>query len=308
MDFKDYYKILGIEPNASQDEIKRSFKKLARKYHPDVSNEPDAQARFQEVSEAYEVLKDKDKRAEYDQLKDYLANGGAQSDQGFQFRQHQFGPGAGFEDILNTIFGGQGFGGDGFRGQDFGARGFGNSFGHGQSQPSADLHHNLDITLEEARHGGQRQLRLRTTQGEKTINVKIPAGITQGKELRLKGQGDKQSGTRQGDLYLRINILPHQQFRLDGNHVEYTLPVSPWEAALGESLEVPTLDGRVRMKIPAGSQTGNRLRLKNKGLGKDGDQYVVLRIVNPEISSDEQRAAFEKLKETFATFSARSGH
>jgi curved DNA-binding protein len=298
VDFKDYYKVLGIEPTATQEEIKRTYKKLARKYHPDVSDEPNAQQHFQEVSEAYEVLKNKDKRAEYDELREYVNNpnrfqrGGAQG-QHFNF-DSDFSAEGQFEDLLRSIFGDRaGFGaGAGYAPRGFTVRG-------------RDMHHELKVTLEEAYAGGNRSLRLVTSAGHKSINVKIPSGVTEGKELRLKGQGEAGSGPDSaGDLYLKIAFEKHPLFEADGDDITLVLPVAPWEAALGISTEVPTLGGKVNLKIPANSQNGSRLRLKGRGLG-NGDQFVILRIVNPKVESDEQRAAFETLRQSF-DFSPRT--
>lgn len=296
MEFTDYYVVLGIEPTATQEEIKRAFKKLARKYHPDVSTEDDAQAHFQAVSEAYEMLKDSAKRAEYDELRTYVSSQGRQgADQGFRFDQHDFGGDPRFEDILSSIFGRQGFDKGGFSGN------------QGFRQPGRDLHYAIKISLEEAHNGGEKQIRLQTQRGEKTINVKIPAGIGSGKELRLRGQGEPGSGKGDaGDLYLQIEYAPHPQFEVDGQDIVLVLPVSPWEAALGDSVEVPTLGSRVKLRIPANSHNGSRLRLKGKGLAKTGDQIVVLKLVNPKASTDAERAAFETLAASFSDFNPRT--
>lgn len=287
MDFKDYYQVLGLAPSATADEIKRTYKKLARKYHPDVSDEPDAQRKFQEVSEAYEVLKDQEKRAEYDELYQYVNNpnqfrrGGGQH---FNFDSN-FSAEAGFEDLLRSIFGERrGFGG--FESRGFAARG-------------RDIRHTLPVTLEEAYAGGSRQLRLATMTGDKVINVKIPKGVSRGQELRLKGQGEPGSSPEHaGDLYLEIDYAAHPLFDVDGNDVTLVLPVSPWEAALGASVEVATLGGKVNLKVPANSQNGSKLRLKGRGLGS-GDQIVVLKIVNPQVENDKQKALFESMREAF---------
>ncbi len=308
MDFKDYYKVLGVDPSASADEIKRVYKKLARKYHPDVSDEPDAQARFQEVSEAYEVLRNKEKRAEYDELREYVNNpnkfrGG--SGQFFNF-DGNFSAEDQFEDLLRSIFGeGRGPAGGAFRGSFGGGsarggpfQGFEESPFGGRSFTSAqpgrqDAHHTLKISLEEAWAGGSRQLRLSGPGGTRTINVKIPKGIVDGKELRLRGQsGDG------GDLYLKIEIEKHPVYGVEGQDVLLTLPVSPWEAALGATVAVSTLGGKVNLKVPPNSQSGKKLRLKGRGLG-EGDQIVKLTIVNPEVKDDEARAAFEALAKQF---------
>lgn len=287
MDFKDYYQVLGLAPSATADEIKRTYKKLARKYHPDVSEEPDAQRKFQEVSEAYEVLKDKEKRAEYDELYEYVKNpnqfrrGGGHH---FNFDSN-FSAEAGFEDLLRSIFGER--------------RGYGGFESRGYATRGRDLRHQLPVTLEEAYAGGTRQLRLSTMSGEKVINVKIPKGVSRGQELRLKGQGEPGSSPEHaGDLYLEIEFAGHPLFDVDGDDITLVLPVSPWEAALGASVEVPTLGGKVNLKIPANSQNGSKLRLKGRGLGK-GDQIVVLKIVIPKVLNEKQKALFESMREAF---------
>lgn len=298
MDFKDYYKVLGVEPSATAEEIKRTYKKLARKYHPDVSDEPDAQQKFQEVGEAYEVLKNADKRAEYDELREYVQNPNQFRGGGGQSAESQF------EDLLRSIFGdGGGFRthaqqpGGGNRG--FGAYGFDT---RDFNQRGRDTHYQLAVTLEEAFRGGNRSLRL----GDKTINVKIPAGVTAGKELRLKGQGQPGFGeATAGDLYLEIHIEPHRQYDVDGDDVILVLPVAPWEAALGASVEVPTLGGKVNLKIPADTKSGGKLRLKGRGLGA-GDQFVIVKIENPPVISEKQREAYEALRDA-SDFNPRSG-
>ncbi len=301
MDFKDYYKILDLPPSATQEEVKRTYKKLARKYHPDVSEEADATAKFQAVSEAYEVLKNKDKRAEYDELREYVNNPN-------QFQNAGAGHGrfnsdasaeSGLDDLLRSIFGDQG----GFSG---GAQGFNGQRGGTFNVRGQDIRYDLGITLEEAYAGGKRSLRLTTPGGDKTINVTIPKGVTQGKELRLKGQGELGHGEGPaGDIYLKISFLKHPLFEVDENDITLVLPVSPWEAALGESVEVQTLGGKVNLKIPADSQNGKRLRLKGRGLGS-GDQFVMLKLVNPPIETDADKAAFEALKDKF-NFKPRDG-
>lgn len=303
MEFKDYYKALGVESGASQEEIKRAYRKLARKYHPDVSSQADAEDKFKDVSEAYEVLKDPEKRAAYDQLRNQP------QDRGGDFRpppgwetRFDFGGGgftqadAGqFSDFFETLFGGRG---GGWRQQGFDARG-------------QDQHARLVIDLETAYSGGRRSLTLETpetdTQGRvrlrnRTLNVKIPAGVTTGQQIRLGGQGGAgQGGGPAGDIYLEVEIEKHPLFDVDGRDVLLTLPVAPWEAALGAKVTVPTLGGKVDLKIPPGSQTGKRLRLKNRGLpGKpSGDQYVILRIVTPPAKTDTEKAAYKELASRF---------
>ena len=299
MEFKDYYKILDLPPTATQEEIKRTYKKLARKYHPDVSEEADATAKFQEVSEAYEVLKNADKRAEYDELREYALN--PNQFRGAGGERAQFDPNFsaenGFDDLLRSIFGDQG-------GFTTGARGFGGRQAGSMNVRGQDIRYDLAITLEEAFEGGKKSLRLTTPNGNKTINVTIPKGVTLGKELRLKGQGEPGQGKGSaGDIFLKISFIKHPLFEADGDDVTLVLPVAPWEAALGTSVEVQTLGGKVNLKIPANSQNGRRMRLKGRGLGpKDhsGDQFVILKLVNPPVESDAEKAVYESLKAAFS--------
>ncbi len=285
MDFKDYYKVLGIEPSATAEEIKRAYKKLARKYHPDVSDEADAQSRFQEVSEAYEVLRNADKRAEYDELRAYVNNPNQFRGTGGQFFNFDgdFSAEDQFADLLRSIFGDQGR-----------FSGFGQFEDHRPRQPSRPTTHALSVSLEEAYRGASRQLRIETPGNSKTISVKVPKGIKPGTELRLRGQAPDG-----GDLYLKIELEPHAEFSIEGDSVMLTLPVSPWEAALGTTVPVRTLGGTVNLKVPPNSQSGRKLRLKGRGLG-GGDQIVTLKIVNPDVSMPAAKAAFETLRDSFS--------
>lgn len=298
MEYKDYYKILGIDRKASQDEIKRAYKKLARKYHPDVSKASDAEARFKEINEAYHALKDPQKRKAYDQL-------GAQWKQGQEFHPPPGWQGAaqgfsaedlgGFSDFFAEIFGAGGPAhGFHYEQRDFRLRG-------------QDLHAAIEISLEDAYHGGSRTLSLqapeidaqgRVTQRTRQLNVQIPKGIRQGQQIRLAGQGGPGMGGGQpGDLYLEVTFAPHPLFHADGKDIFLELPLTPWEAALGTALDIPTLGGRVEMKIPPGSQSGRKLRLKGRGLpgNPPGDQYLVLRIETPPAEDDEARALYRKM-------------
>ncbi|MCC5860229.1 MAG: DnaJ domain-containing protein [Ectothiorhodospiraceae bacterium] len=295
MEYKDYYKVLGVDRKASQADIKKAYRRLARKYHPDVSKEPDAEARFKEISEAYEVLHDPEKRAAYDQL-------GSGWRQGQDFRpppgwdwNGDFGRDAGdsvFSDFFENLFGqGSRFGGRrGFSG----AQGFGGQArGRGEDQRAE-----VTISLEEAYRGTTRTVRLNGA-APRQIRVKIPAGVTEGQQIRLGGQGAPRPGGRAGDLYLQIRIAPHRQYRLEGRDVFLELPVTPWEAALGATLKVPTLGGWIDMKIPPGSQNGKRLRLKGRGLpGRTpGDQYVILRIVTPPAETEAARDLYRRMRD-----------
>lgn len=292
MKFKDYYEVMGLARDASADEIKRAYRRLARKYHPDVSKEPDAEACFKELGEAYEVLKDPEKRAAYDQLgREYRAGQEFRPppDWDFQFGGRPGGAASGdaaFSEFFEELFGRMGT--DGRRAPR--GRGF-------------DTSARAEITLEEAFAGTERQISLeriergldgRPMPRVQTLRVKIPAGVTDGQQIRVAGQGEPgHGGGPSGDLFLKVKLLPHRWFRADGRDVWLELPVTPWEAALGETVRVPTLAGKVNMRIPKGSQSGRELRLKGKGLpGKPpGDQHVVLKIVTPE----PQNEAHEKL-------------
>jgi len=307
MDFKDYYAILGVDENADAAAIKAAYRKLARKYHPDVSKEKDAENQFKEVGEAYEVLKDPDKRAEYDQLRQYGARAGDGSfrpppewESAAHFSEGGF-TGADaeqFSDFFEAIFGRSGsahrrYSRDG-RQNWFQMRG-------------DDIHQPLALFLEEAYRGCEKELRLRipevdqrglVTHRERTLKVKIPAGVSNGQNIRLKGQGAPGvGGGEAGDLYLEIQIAPHPHYRVDGRNIHLSLPLAPWEAALGTEIEVPTLDGRVKMKIPAGAHEGQKLRLKGKGLPGTprGDQYLTLEIAMPRKQTERSRELFAEL-------------
>ena len=319
MEFKDYYKILGVAETADAAEIKASYRKLVRKYHPDVSKETDAEARFKEVGEAYEVLKDPEKRAEYDQLR---ALGAQQADGRFRpppgWRSAADFSGGGytqadaehFSDFFESIFGSGG-----------GAHRAYTSDGRQRSfrMRGQDVHHTLSLFLEEAQRGGTRQITLRipeadeyglVTHREKTLNVKIPAGVAAGQRIRLAGQGAPGiGGGEPGDLFLEIEFAPHPLYAVDGRNILLTLPVSAWEAALGASVEVPTLDGRIKLKIPPGSSSGDKLRIKGRGLAgtPPGDQFVTLKVVLPKQHDDAAQALYRQLAENESAFNPRAG-
>jgi len=305
MEYKDYYQILGVERSATEAEIKTAYRRLARKYHPDVSKEANAEQKFKEVGEAYEVLKDKQKREAYDQLganwksgqnfnpppgwEDIFAGAGASG----HASSAGFGA-SGFSDFFESMFGG-GFaqGGGGFH------QSGGFQQGGFQSK-GADQHANISITLEDAFEGAKKNIRLNNG---RNLDVKIPAGIASGKRIRLAGQGSPGAGGGpNGDLYLEVTITPHRIFKTDGRNVLLDLPIAPWEAVLGAKVKVPTLAGRVETKIPARSQSGKKLRLKNRGLnGKPvGDQIVTLQIVMPENITLEDQKYFEDMAQRFA--------
>lgn len=301
MEYKDYYQTLGVSRDAKPDEIKRAYRKLARKYHPDVSKESDAEERFKSIGEAYEVLKDSQTRAAYDQLG---ANWKAGQefrpppgwDQSFRFESADlgrggFGGGGGqvdFSDFFEALFSERAA-----RGGGGGARG-------------ADQKIRVRISLEDAYNGAERVLQLQgggsmnggTVSRARKLNVKIPSGVTDGQQIRLAGQGQPGfGGGPSGDLFLSVEIEAHPIYRVDAKDVHLDLPIAPWEAALGATIKVPTLGGKVDLKIPAGSQSGGKLRLKGRGLGGKvaGDQYVVLQIVAPKADSDAARQLYEQM-------------
>ncbi len=307
MEYKDYYKIMGVNRDASQDEIKRAYRKLARKYHPDVSKEADAEAKFKEVGEAYEVLKDPEKRAAYDQLganwkagQDFNPPPGW--DQGFEFHGGGFtgADSASFSDFFEELFGRAAY-----------SQGAGAQAG-GYRQYSArgeDAHAKVLIDLEDAYNGASRTITLKHTElgsdgrphlKERTLNVKIPKGVKEGQHLRLSGQGSPGAGQgKAGDLYLEIAFKLHPLYRVEGKDVYLDLPVAPWEAALGAKVKVPTPTGVLDLKIPAESRAGQKLRLKGKGIpGKPaGDFYVVLQIALPPANTEQAKAAYKAFAE-----------
>jgi curved DNA-binding protein len=323
MEFKDYYKVMGVERSATPDEIKKAHRKLARKYHPDVSKEKNAEARFKEIAEAYEVLRDPEKRAAYDQL-------GANYQAGQDFRPppgwnpgRAPGGGAGgphfggaedfdYSDFFDAIFRGMGGGPQGRGGFDDlgGGRGFDM---HGQDQ-----HAKIQIDIGDSYSGATRKLQLRmpvetetgVSMQDRTIEFAIPKGIRAGQHIRLAGQGAPGMGQGSpGDLYLDVEFLPHALYRAEGHDVYMTLPVSPWEAALGAEVEAPTPTGEVELKIPAGSAGGRKLRLKGRGLPgkKPGDFYFVLQVVLPAADTDAAKKAYESMAAAFKAFRPRAG-
>ena len=295
MEFKDYYKIMGVARDATEAQIKQAYRKLARKYHPDVSKEKDAEARFKEVGEAYEVLKSPEKRAAYDQL--------GQGHPGQDFRPPPDW-GAGFEfagagpsdpsysDFFESLFGAQGRAGPGSR------RG---AFHPGRGE---DHHAKVLLDLDATLRGGARQLTLRVPEidadgrlvsKERVLNVQVPKGILAGQHIRLAGQGARASGEgAPGDLFIEADFLPHPLYKVDGRDLHLELPVAPWEAALGAAVKTPTPAGTVDLKIPAGSHAGSKLRLKGRGIpaSPPGDFYVTLQIALPAANDDKAKAAY----------------
>ncbi len=298
MEFKDYYQIIGVPRDATQDEIKRAYRKLARKYHPDVSKETDAEVRFKELGEAYEVLKDPEKRAAYDQLgADWKAGQDFRPppgwNQGFEFHGGGFTDTQGFEfsDFFESLFG---------RGFSSGGRGAFHARGN-------DSYAKVIIDLEDAYHGATRTLSLKHTEmggdgrphiKERTLRVRIPKGVRQNQQIRLSGQGDPGIGQgAAGDLYLEVTFRPHTLYSVDGRDVYLDLPVAPWEAALGATVKTPTPLGTVDLKIPPGSANGRKLRLKGRGIPGDpaGDLYIVLSITLPQAEDDAAKAAYREM-------------
>jgi curved DNA-binding protein len=316
MEYRDYYQILGVKRAATADEIKSSYRRLARKYHPDVSKEANAEEHFKEVQEAYEVLRDAEKRAAYDQLGSDWKSGQPfrpPPDWGSGFEFDGGAPGArpgrgagrarsrggapegafdeqGYSEFFSSLFGG------------------GSPFGEATRHGGRDHHARIDLDLEQAFHGATSTLELKRPElkSDGTVEVRthavrvtIPPGVTEGQLIRLAGQGEAAvEGGRAGDLYLEAHILPHRLYQLDGRDVTLTLPVAPWEAALGAAVTVPTLGGPVEMHIPAGAQSGQKLRLRGRGLPGQppGDAYVQLKLVLPPANSPEAKALYAEMR------------
>ena len=301
MEFKDYYQTLGIERTATADDIKRAYRKLARKYHPDVSKEPGAEARFKELSEAHEVLQDPQKRAAYDQLGQRWRAGqeftpppdwGA----GFEFTPGGF-PAAeatDFSDFFSSLFG---------------------NFGRREETARArgeDHHAKIFIAIEDAFHGATRAVTLRAPQldaqgrvvlRERTLNVRIPKGVHEGQLIRLAGQGAPGvGGAPAGDLYLEVHFHPHPLYRAQGRDLSLTLPLAPWEAALGATVKAPTPTGPVEVRIPPGSQSGRQLRLKGRGIPGEltGDLYLLLEVVLPPADTEQARQIYHTMERALA--------
>lgn len=316
VEYKDYYKLLGVARSATKDEISKAFKKLARKYHPDLNpDNRDAEVKFKEINEAYEVLKDAEKRKLYDQL-------GPNWQQGQQFQnfngQQGFGNFQG--NFAGADFSGTNFGGSGFSdffenffgsGAGFESGSFGNTHAP-RSRKGRDIESELSLNLEEAYKGGKKSITLQEPgAAPKLLEVNIPAGVKEGARIRLSGQGQPGIGKgKAGDLILRLHIVDHPVFELDGNNVIYDLALAPWEAALGIKTRVPTLDGEVDLSIPAGAGSGMKLRLRGRGLGSagdregKGDQLVRIAVKSPKNLSQEEKSLWEQLAE-ISTFKAR---
>ena len=292
--YKDYYQSLGVARTASAEEIKKAFRKLAREFHPDVAKDKKrAEEKFKEINEAYEVLSDATKRQKYDELgADWKSGaefrpppgygggyGGGQNFRGGQAGGFEFG-GTGFSDFFEQVFGARMRGGGGARGfqdEEF-------------ATPGRDIEGDILVTLEEAKRGSVRTVTVRRENRTDSHQVKIPAGITEGQKLRIPGRGE--GG---GDLYLRVRLAKHPEFEVEDHNLIYELELAPWEAALGAEISVPTLDGQVGIKIPAGTASGQKLRVRGRGLGKAGDLLVTTRIVVPPKPSDAQKKLWEQL-------------
>ena len=317
--FQDYYKTLGVERTASQTEITKGFRKLARKYHPDINKTQAGEKKFKQINEAYEVLSDEGNRKKYDSLGANWKNGQnfqpPPGFEGFNFGQNGGGGfnmndlGGGFSDFFSAMFGGgdprsqfqQGMGGN----------------GHGMRQPrkGEDVKADLSITLDDAYHNRKKEITLKTRNPDGSIEsqkyqVKIPVGITSGKVIRLKGQGNKGSlGGPDGDLLLKIHIAPDSRFKIDGSKLITAIALAPWEAALGAKVKVPTLDGRITLSIPPGTSSGTKMRLREKGLpqatGKNGDIHVEIKIATPKKLSQQEKELFEQLQQA-STFNPRN--
>ncbi len=300
MKYQDYYQILGVPRDAEKADIKKAYRKLARKYHPDVNKDAGAEEKFKEVNEAYEVLKDSDKRQAYDRF-------GADWKHGQQFDEAGFGGG----------FRGGGYTGGGFSGGDFSdffESIFGGGFDQGGASPfqqrprhrrGADQQLKLDISLEEAFNGGAKTIQFAKKAGSaemKKLKINIPKGVSSGQKIRLAKQGQASpNGGEPGDLYLEMNILPHRWFKLDGRDVTLRLPITPWEAAEGTSLKVPTLSGSVELKVKPGMQSGQKMRLKGKGMPgpRAGDQFVEIMIQTPPAKDSASKQFYQDMKARF---------
>jgi curved DNA-binding protein len=299
VEFKDYYKVMGVARDATETQIKQAYRKLARKYHPDVSKEKDAEARFKEVGEAYEVLKSPEKRAAYDQLGQGHAPGqefrpppdwGA----GFEF-SGAGGRDSAYSDFFESLFGAKGRAGSG------GGRG---TFHPGRGE---DHHAKVLLDLDATLQGGSRQLTLRVPEldadgrlvsKDRVLKVQVPKGILPGQHIRLAGQGERPAGEgTPGDLFIEVEFQPHPLYRIDGRDLYLDLPVAPWEAALGATVKTPTPTGTVDLKIPAAAHAGSKLRLKGRGIpaSPPGDFYVVLQIALPAANDDKAKAAYTAL-------------
>jgi curved DNA-binding protein len=308
MQFKDYYKIMGVPEDASADDIKKAYRTLARKHHPDLNKGADSAEKFKDLGEAYEVLKDPAKREEYDQVRKYGAGAGAEfkpppgwhSGADFSGGGFTTADAGEFSDFFESLFGRRRAGTAG-AGARPGSTGF--------AMRGEDIHYRIPVTLEESFTGATRSISLQTHRVDdhgqfvpetRTLNIKIPQGVVEGQQIRLRGQGGAGFGDApHGDLYMEVALEPHRLFSVDGRDVTLVLPVAPWEAALGASVKVPTLGGTVNLTITPNAHSGQKMRLKGRGLpGRpNGDQYVVLQIALPPVKTADDRALMEKMRE-----------
>jgi curved DNA-binding protein len=306
MEYKDYYKIMGLKREASQDEIKNSYRKLARKYHPDVSNENDAEGKFKDLAEAYKVLKDPKTRATYDRLDPNQAswqkdNTQPDQDRSFEYSHHESSDinGQNFSDFFEQLFGQKNQHGSSNYGTQFNSRG-------------ADNHAKVNVDIQDAFSGATRSIQLQTQEMDaygqmqvvnRTLNIKIPKGIKDGQQIRLAGQGTTGIGKGvKGDLYLEVHFNAHPFYQLDQRNLHMQLAVAPWEVALGATVPLPTPNGVVDLKISAGSNSGSKLRLKGRGIPGDpaGDIYVTLSIVTPPTTNEADKALYKEMANTMA--------
>ena len=305
VEFKDYYATLGVPRTASDQDIKKSFRKLARELHPDVAKDKKtAEEKFKEINEAYEVLSDPDKRKKYDQYgSTWKEGGGYQPPPGAQSQEFHFG-GTGFSDFFEQLFGRSGGGGFGFGGRDFEAAESAQPRGPARGY---DIEGDILVTLDEAMRGSVRSISLervnpKTGQTEaQTFKVRVPVGVKEGQTIRIPGKGgDGANGGTSGDLFLHVRYAAHPDFRARGSDLHYDLDLAPWEAVLGTTVSVPTLESPVKVRIPAGTNNGCQLRVRGRGLprgrdGERGDLYVVVNVQLPPQLSDEERELWEKL-------------
>jgi curved DNA-binding protein len=309
MEFKDYYEILGVQRKATVDDVRQAYRKLARQYHPDVSKEADAESRMRDINEAYDVLRDPAKRTAYDDLAAGVSAGGGYQpppgwDQGFEFSHSESGrEDADFSEFFSSLFGG--------------ANRRRPSSRHANAR-GEDHHAAIEVDLEDSLNGATREISLRSmkmdAQGrprlqERKLSVRIPPGIREGQRIRLAGQGMAGfNGGQAGDLYLEVRVKPHRMYRVDGRDLSLTLPVAPWEAALGTTVQAPTPGGAVEVTIPPGSRNGSKLRLKGRGLPgtAPGDLYLVLEVVLPRADTEAARNAYRELAKA-APFDPRAG-
>lgn len=314
VEFKDYYATLGVPRTASDQDIKKSFRKLAREFHPDVAKDKKtAEEKFKEINEAYEVLSDPDKRKKYDQYGSTWKEGGgyqpppdwqgARSAGGAQSQEFHFG-GTGFSDFFEQLFGRSGGGGFGFGGRDFEAAESAQPRGPARGY---DIEGDILVTLDEAMRGSVRSISLervnpKTGQTEaQTFKVRVPVGVKEGQTIRIPGKGgDGANGGTSGDLFLHVRYAAHPDFRARGSDLHYDLDLAPWEAVLGTTVSVPTLESPVKVRIPAGTNNGCQLRVRGRGLprgrdGERGDLYVVVNVQLPPQLSEEERELWEKL-------------